>query len=117
MAGGDILSNSAAVNFREELAHWRKEMETRIQASPGLSPDEKTDLKDQVGKIEGEAAKGSQADTGRLEKLVNTLAVMAPDIFDVVVATLANPLAGVGLVLKKIGDKARLERERGSAST
>jgi hypothetical protein len=56
-------------------------------------------------------AKGDQAEPSRLEKLINTLSVMAPDIFEVAVATLANPLAGIGLAVKKIGDKAKLEAE------
>ena len=52
----------------------------------------------------------------RLEKLINplllggnTLAVIGPDVFEVVTATLANPLAGLGVALKKIGDRAKLE--------
>jgi hypothetical protein len=34
---------------------------------------------------------------------------MAPDILDVVVATLVNPLAGLGVAAKKIADKAKEE--------
>ena len=86
-------------------------MVSRIESQPGYSKDEKRDLQDQVEKIQDEAAKGKQADPSRLEKLVNTLAVMAPDIFEVAVATLANPLAGIGLVMKKIGDKAKVEAQ------
>jgi hypothetical protein len=32
---------------------------------------------------------------------------MAPDILDVVVATLGNPLAGLGVAAKKIAKKAK----------
>ena len=65
-------------------------------------------------KISAEAAKGARADPGRLERLINTLAAMAPDIFDVAVTTLTNPFAGIGLVLKKIGERAKLEAKPGS---
>lgn len=34
---------------------------------------------------------------------------MAPDILDVVVATLGNPLAGIGGAVKKIAEKAKEE--------
>jgi len=112
---GAAASVAPASDLAAALAQWRAQMEVEIDAQPNLSADDKKDLKEQVAKIQTEAAKGEQVDSGRLEKLVNTLSVMGPDIFEVAVATLANPLAGIGLVLKKIGDKAKLEREARSA--
>lgn len=111
LAGRDITHQQDSAQLIEALNNWRDAMNTRIEAQSGFSQDEKQDLQDQVEKIQDEAAKGEQADPNRLEKLVNTLAVMAPDIFEVAVATLANPLAGIGLVMKKIGDKARVEAQ------
>ena len=98
-------------DLAESLAQWRSQMVTEIEALPDLSDDEKQDLQDQVDKIQEEAAKAEEADPGRLERLINTLSVMAPDIFEVAAATLVNPLAGIGLAIKKVGDKAKLERE------
>jgi len=34
---------------------------------------------------------------------------MSPDILDVVVATLGNPLAGLGVAVEKIAEKAKVE--------
>jgi hypothetical protein len=34
---------------------------------------------------------------------------MAPDIFEVTVTTWTNPVAGVGMVLKKVAEKAKAE--------
>jgi len=34
---------------------------------------------------------------------------MAPDLLDVVVITLTNPLAGLGVAVKKIAEKAKEE--------
>jgi hypothetical protein len=110
---------TAEPQFVVLLADWQAEIESQIEARPDLPAEDKADLKDQVGKIAGQAAELETAPPGpaadaklsRLEKLINTLVVMAPDIFDVVVATLANPLAGIGLVLRKVGDRARLERQ------
>ncbi len=113
-AGGDIVGRDKVTigdSSVQSLAQWRALVESKIEAQPTLSAEDKQDLKDQVAKIHAEASKGAQADPSRLEKLINTLAVMGPDIFEVAVTTIANPLAGVGLALKKIGDKAKLERQ------
>jgi hypothetical protein len=113
IAGRDILSQDSSQGLKEFLIEWQSQMEAKIESKADLSTDEKKDLKEQVTKIQEEATKGKQTDPNRLEKLINMLGVMAPDIFEVAVATLTNPLAGVGLVLKKIGDKARLESQAG----
>lgn len=91
---------------------WMTKISKKIDSLPKVSRAEKEDLKQQVEKIGSEAQKGEKAEIGRIEKLINTLAVMSPDIFDVVIATLASPLAGVGLVIKKIGEKAKVERDK-----
>jgi hypothetical protein len=68
-------------------------------------------LKARAAKVEAEAVKGHQADPGKLERWLNTMSVMAPDILEVTAAILQNPLAGVGLVLQKINDRIKLERQ------
>ncbi|MBI5030823.1 MAG: hypothetical protein HZB51_09870 [Chloroflexi bacterium] len=114
-AGRDIVGGNSynidhvqTVNFLD----WRAQMDKQIDAQTQLAPADKQDLKDTVAKIADEGAKGKQANPGRIEKLINTLAAMAPDIFEVATTTLANPLAGIGLTLKKIGDKAKLEQAK-----
>jgi hypothetical protein len=92
----------------EGMTAWRTRMETRIDQIKDLLPEDKVDLKDKVGKIAAEISKGEDADSGRIERLLNTLGGMSSDIFEVAAATLVNPLAGIGLVLKKIGDRAKL---------
>ena len=90
---------------------WVTQINKQIEALMGISQAEKEDLKQQIAKIGEEAQKGRNAELGRLEKLINTLSVMAPDIFDTIITTLASPLAGIGLIIKKIGDKAKLEKD------
>lgn len=111
-------SAKASVTNNESLSSiigWMTQINKNIDSLPNVSQAEKEDLKQQVEKIGDEVQKGSKAEVGRLEKLINTLNVMAPDIFDVVIVTIANPLAGIGLVIKKIGDKAKLERDSSKA--
>jgi len=97
------------------IVGWMEQVNKNIDLLPNVSQAEKEDLKQQVEKIGNEVQKGSKAEVGRLEKLINTLNIMAPDIFDVVIATLTNPLAGIGLVIRKIGNKAKLESENSKA--
>ena len=107
IVGGDSynVDHAESANF----ADWRAQMEKQIDAQSNLTPTEKQDLKEIVAKITGEGTLGKHADPGRIEKLINTLAALAPDIFEVATTTLVNPLVGIGLTLKKIGDKAKLE--------
>ena len=94
---------------------WRNQMMTWIDARANLSAEDKQDAKEQVEKITAEATKGQQADPQRLERFINRLAEYGPDIFEVAVTTLSNPLAGIGLVLKKVADRAKLERTAAAA--
>lgn len=112
--GGDIVGRNKSVTtttIQETFSQWQAGMENKINAHPNLSANEKQGLKNQVSEIQKEATKGESADPKWLEKLINTLGVMAEDIFDVAVTTLVNPLLGIGLVIKKIGNKAKLERQ------
>jgi hypothetical protein len=114
-AGANVAAGRGAGvqsgTFVGDLAQWQAQMEQTIDQDAHLSANEKQALKEQVAKIQQEAAKGDKADIGWLEKLLNTLAPMSGDIFEVVITTLANPLLGIGLVLKKIGDKAKIEKQ------
>lgn len=107
---GAQASVSQSGNIGATWDAWRNQMFEWIDKQPNLSPAEKQDAKDSVEKINKEAKKGDQADPQRLERLINTLAIVGPDAFEVAVTTIMNPLLGIGLVLKKISDKAKLER-------
>jgi len=106
---GARASSGTSSSGTNPLIAWRKQTEALLDASMLLSDSEKQDAKEHIGKIEQEASKGSTAELERLSKLINTFQVMAPDIFDVAIATLVNPLLGFGLILKKVGDKVKLE--------
>jgi hypothetical protein len=40
--------------------------------------------------------------------MIITICVMAPDTLYVIIATIASPLAGLGMVAKKIAEKAKV---------
>lgn len=123
-AGGDIAAGGKSVTSTEAapsdspqahllaaLAQWQQHIEAKIDALTALDDEEKADLKKNVERVTQEAAKGEQAEPGKIERWLNTLGAMAPDILEVTAATLQNPFAGVGLVLQKINDRVKLERE------
>ena len=56
-----------------------------------------------------QAGDESEAKQSFLEKRLVNIMRMAPDIGQVIVATLVNPAAGVALVLQKIAQKAQVE--------
>ena len=70
-------------------------------------------MTDTVQKIQQEVAKGEGANPNKVERWLRTLASMASDIFDVTVACLTSPVAGIATVIRKVAEKA--EEETGQA--
>lgn len=110
-----ITSGSSRVNLKQQVIQQtssemdklfkrtRRKIKTRRE-DPKVNKER---LESQVKKIEVEAAKGPAADPGKLERWVKTLAKMAPDIVEVMAASLAGPVAGFTMVFKKIVERAR----------
>lgn len=95
---------------QEDWKAWREQMEREIQSLKELPREDQAMLTQNVEQVVKEAEKGEGADPSRIERLLNTISAMAPDILDVIVATIGNPLSGIGLVIKKIGEKAKVSR-------
>jgi hypothetical protein len=76
----------------------------QIQTMP--DDQNKNDAIDAVKNLEQEAKKGEKADEGRIKRWLQFLAETAPDVWDVAVTTLSNPIAGLGKVFQKIAKRA-----------
>ena len=63
----------------------------------------------EVEQIRQEVQKWAALDESFLQIRLRNLAKMAPDIFEVTVATLANPALGFALIAQKVAKKARAE--------
>jgi hypothetical protein len=108
-------SGSARVNVGQQIIHQASpEMEKlfkrahkRIKVRPEDPKVDQAKIENQVKRIEAEAAKGEAADQSRLERWMKTLAKMAPDIVEVMTASLAGPAAGFTVVFKKIVERAK----------
>jgi len=111
---GMITANGhARVNVNQKVIHQAtpemeklfKRIHKEVRARPEDPKQDKAKLEAQVNKIEAEAAKGEEADKAKLDRWIRTLAKMAPDIVEVMAASLAGPVAGFTLVFKKIVER------------
>jgi hypothetical protein len=92
-----------------DLATLFKSIYQQIEARPADPSVDKEEVIETVQKIEQEAAKIEQANPAKMERWLGNLAKMAPDILEVTVATLTNPVVGVATVIRKIAEKAKKE--------
>src|SRR5579859_107726 len=79
----------------------------KIDVRPVDPNVDKSEVKDKVGLIQQEVQKQDSASEPKLQRWLGELAGMAPDIFDVTVASLAGPSAAVSTIIKKVADKAK----------
>jgi len=111
VAGGDISIHKTSGLSAAELGKLFDQLYTTIDARPATPPADKADLKAEVQEVQSAvtqaAAKKEQIDESFLARHFRNIARIAPDILDVVVATLANPLAGLGVAVQKIAEKAK----------
>lgn len=103
--GGDVVAGDQIVgvppSFRELYADT-------IARYPVLGQAVDT----QVRVVEEELAE-KEPDVSRLERAINELGDLVPDVFEVALATLVDPLAGLRLVVRKIRAKAVALEQRG----
>lgn len=112
VAGGSITTHQTTTGLSAaEIKGLFDQLYARIDARPNTPSTDKEDLKAEVKEIQAtvtEAAKeNKKMDENFLARRFRTIARMAPDILEVVVATLANPLAGLGVAVKKVAERAR----------
>lgn len=78
-----------------------------IDQRPNTSPDDRDDLKANVKEIKAEAEKGEQADESFISRRLRNIERIAPDIGEVVLATLSNPVGGFAMIVRKIAERTR----------
>jgi hypothetical protein len=114
IAGGNITKTTTGTGLTAaDIKRIFDQLYTSIDASPKAPPASKEDVKAEVKDIQAtvtEAVQKSQpVDESFLARRFRNIARMAPDILDVVVASLGNPLAGLGVAVKKIAEKAKTD--------
>lgn len=79
----------------------------RIEARSNTSSEDKADLKTDVQELQAEVTKGDKADESFLSRRLRNIQRMAPDILEVITATLTNPLAGFSTVVTKVAQRMK----------
>jgi hypothetical protein len=85
------------------------EIDRRVKTSTADREDIKADVQEIQSTVTQAAQKNEKVDEGFLSRRFRNIARMAPDVLDVVVTTLGNPLAGLAVVVKKIAEEAKEE--------
>ena len=114
VAGGDITTHHTVTGLSAaEIKQLFDQLYSNIYARADTSPADKEDIKAEVKEIQTSvtqaAQKNEKIDESFLSRRFRNIARMAPDVLDVVVATLGNPLAGLGVAVKKIAEKAKAD--------
>jgi hypothetical protein len=91
------------------LARAFADFYTAVQQQPDLPPRDKADVQAELEEVETELQKGEKANEGFIRRRLRNVQRMAPDIYDVVLTTFGNPIAGLGLVAKKIAEKMKAD--------
>jgi hypothetical protein len=112
VAGEDIEIQEGSTGLSAaDIEQLFARINAAIDGRAGTRPDDRSDLKAEVQEIQAKVTEAvkqpDKVDEGAFARHFRNIARMAPDILDVVVATLGNPLAGIGVAVKKIADKAK----------
>ena len=80
---GVIIGVGAVIIMLAISAGAEAEIADQIAALDELDEEEKQELADKADQVEAEATKGEKTNPGKLERLLNTMSAMAPDILEV----------------------------------
>lgn len=86
-----------------------KDVYQRVEERGNLPSTDKADLRSELQAFEDDDKKGPEANEGFLAQRLRNIKRIAPDILDVVIATITNPAAGFGMIAKKVAEKMKSE--------
>ena len=76
-----------------------------LNESATISPETKTTIEADLKQIENEVNKGEKAKPSFVQERLLNIQNMAPDIAEIVIATLQSPGTGISLAVKKVINK------------
>lgn len=109
------VQQTSQTNDKELYALFDKLYEA-IQSRPSHPDVDKEEIGETVQKIEQEVKKGEEANPSKLTRWMENLEKMAPDIVDVILASLGGPVKGLAAVLRKVAEQARQKAQNGSTA-
>jgi hypothetical protein len=101
---GDVHQNidSTILQIDELFDHVYKNIDTNT----GIPLKDKEAIKVSVDEIKQESIKGADRNEGFIETRLQNIGKMAPDILEIVLKTIANPMIGLATLAQKIQEKA-----------
>lgn len=103
--GGDVIGQNIVIAINSKTV---EQIFYSIENSP-YSEVEKVDLHDEFQDILSEVKKGDKANESFIARRLRNIRRMAPEIFEVIIATMINPAMGFGMVAKKVAEKIKVE--------
>jgi len=103
--GGD--DNSVTGWSAKDVENFFVSISQLIDVKRDIDPQDKPDLKADLKDVQTEVAKGEDADESFLERRLRSIKRMAPDILETIATTLADPKAGLAMVIRKVMIKAK----------
>ena len=107
----DVTQSSVHKTEDANFEKLFKLLEEKINARPEDPNVGKQEIQKQVNEIKAEAAQGENANQNKLERWIRNLATMAPDVVDVMVASLGGPISGITAVIQKIAARVKAENQ------
>jgi len=107
----DVTQSSVHKTAETKFDKLFELLEEKIKARPEDPNVDKQEIREQVNQIKAEAAQGEKANPNKLERWIQNLSKMAPDIVDVMAASLGGPISGLTAVIQKIAAQVKAESE------
>src|SRR5687767_10519949 len=121
-AGGpvflDKVNNQGVIKGRSDIHHKGMDAQEaarlfnnlfkEIDRHSELSREDKADLRAEIEELRKELNKKGKANESFLMRRLRNIGRMAPDILEVTLATIVNPVLGYGVIAKKIAEKAKV---------
>ncbi|KXK15634.1 MAG: hypothetical protein UZ14_CFX002000364 [Chloroflexi bacterium OLB14] len=111
--GGNVIGsnivqgdNNVVINQTLNLQPAFAKIYQAVDESPKLTSAQKEDVKAELAEVKN-VLETKQPDENLLARKFRMLKSMAPDIVDVAMETLKNPLGGVAEIIKKVANKMK----------
>jgi hypothetical protein len=91
----------------DEISRLFDNLFEKIDQHSELSDEDKADAKVEIQEIRQEIAKKEQASESFIMRRLRNLGRMAPDILEATLALIVNPALGLGVIARKIAEKAK----------
>ncbi|MBX3037133.1 MAG: hypothetical protein KF758_09495 [Anaerolineales bacterium] len=108
VTGSNIVqgNNNIVTNQTINLNQFFQTIYQKVDENPKLTSSDKEVVKAELADVQT-ALESKQPDETFLERKFRVLKSMAPDIVDVAMETLKNPISGVAEVIKKVASKMK----------